>query len=62
MDGNGKNIYISDLEKKFFWSSSKIGESVGNAKQTIFYFWPGCGGYLGHVTQMPRTNFRPPYT
>ena len=21
-------------------SSSKTGESVGNAKQTIFYFWP----------------------
>ena len=25
-------------EKKM--SSSKTGESVGNAKQTIFYFWP----------------------
>ena len=21
----------------------------------------GCGGHLGHVTQMPRTNFRSPY-
>ena len=21
----------------------------------------GCGGHLGHVTQMPRTNLRPPY-
>ena len=21
----------------------------------------GRGGHLGHVTQMPRTNFRPPY-
>ena len=30
---------ISDLEKKIL-SSSKTGESVGNAKQTIFYFWP----------------------
>ena len=26
--------------KKNFLSSSKTGESVGNAKQTIFYFWP----------------------
>ena len=25
---------------KIFLSSSKTGESVGNAKQTIFYFWP----------------------
>ena len=29
-------------------------------------FWRGFiiygrGGHLGHVTQMPRTNFRPPY-
>ena len=21
----------------------------------------GCGGHLGHVTQMPRTNFRSPF-
>ena len=21
----------------------------------------GCGGHLGHVTHMPRTNFRSPY-
>ena len=21
----------------------------------------GCGGHLGHVTQMPRTKFRSPY-
>ena len=21
----------------------------------------GCGGHLGHVTQVPRTNFRSPY-
>ena len=21
----------------------------------------GCGGHLGYVTQMPRTNFRSPY-
>ena len=34
-----KEKYISDLEKKNL-SSSKTGESVGNAKQTIFYFWP----------------------
>ena len=42
MDGNGKKkkkIIISDLKKKKL-SSSKTGESVGNAKQTIFYFWP----------------------
>ena len=38
MDGNGKKK-ISDLEKKSF-SSSKTGEMVGNAKQTIFYFLP----------------------
>ena len=39
MSGNGiKNNKISDLEKNL--SSSKTGESVGNAKQTIFYFWP----------------------
>ena len=34
-----KNQKISDLEKKKL-SSSKTGESVGNAKQTIFYLWP----------------------
>ena len=41
MDRNGKKKTNSliDLEI-FFFSSSKTGESVGNAKQTIFYFWP----------------------
>ena len=34
-----KRKKILDLEKKNL-SSSKTGESVGNAKQTIFYFWP----------------------
>ena len=34
-----KKKKISDLEKKNL-SSSNTGESVGNAKQTIFYFWP----------------------
>ena len=34
-----KKKIISDLEKSFL-NSSKTGESVGNAKQTIFYFWP----------------------
>ena len=34
-----KKKKISDLEKKNL-SSSKTGESVSNAKQTIFYFWP----------------------
>ena len=34
-----KKKKISDLEKKNL-SSSKTGELVGNAKQTIFYFWP----------------------
>ena len=29
--------------KKKNLSSSKTGESVGNAKQTIFYFWPSRG-------------------
>ena len=34
---------ISDLEKKnLSRSTSKTGESVGNARQTIFYFWPYC--------------------
>ena len=43
IDGNGKKkIYIyRKFGKKIFLSSSKTGESVGNAKQTIFYFWPG---------------------
>ena len=36
MDRNGKKK-ISDLEKKIL-SSSKTGESVGNAKQTIYNF------------------------
>ena len=35
-----KKKKISDLEKKIFLSSSKTVESVGNAKQTILYFWP----------------------
>ena len=26
-----------------------------------FFFIYGRGGHLGHVTQMPRTNFRSPY-
>ena len=34
-----KKKKISDLDKIIF-SSRKTGESVGNAKQTIFYFWP----------------------
>ena len=36
IEGNGKKK-ISDLKKKKM-SSSKTGESVGNAKQTIFLF------------------------
>ena len=36
MEGTGKKIIISDLKKKL--SSSKSGESDGNAKQTIFLF------------------------
>ena len=31
--------------KKIF-SSSKTGESVGNAKQTIYYFWPYFASFL----------------
>ena len=27
----------------------------------VFFFIYGRGGRLGHVTQMPRTNFRSPY-
>ena len=38
MDRNGKKKFR--FGKKFFLSSSKTGETVGNAKQTIFYFWP----------------------
>ena len=26
-----------------------------------FLSYMDCGGHLGHVTQMPRTNFRSPY-
>ena len=39
MDGNGKKKKKLRFGKQNL-SSSKIGESVGNAKQTIFYFWP----------------------
>ena len=38
MDGNSKKK--SQIWKIIFLSSSKTGESVGNAKQTIFYFGP----------------------
>ena len=39
MDGNGnKKINLGFAKKNL--NSSKTGESVGNAKQTIFYFWP----------------------
>ena len=31
-----KNLRFGEIKM----SSSKTGESVGNAKQTIFYFWP----------------------
>ena len=42
MDGNGKKkSKKSQIWRKKNWSSSKTGGSVGNAKQTIFYFWPG---------------------
>ena len=49
MDGNGKKK-ISDLEKKNL-SSSKTGESVGNAKQTNFYFWPKCQKKFSHSSE-----------
>ena len=45
MDGNGKKKKNLRFGKKIFLSSSKTGKSVGNAKQTIFYFWPK-GRYL----------------
>ena len=45
MDGNGKKKSLGK-KKKFFLSSSKTGESVGNAKQTIFYFWPKAYIYI----------------
>ena len=38
MDRNEKKTNVSDLGKIFFLSSIKSCESVGNAKQTIFYF------------------------
>ena len=41
IDGNGKKKKNLRFGYKKFLSSSKTGESVGNAKQTIFYFWPG---------------------
>ena len=34
------------------------GEEIFEGFFTIY----GHGGHLGHVTQMPRTNFRSPYT
>ena len=40
MDGNGKKNKNLRFGKKNIFSSSKTGKSVGNAKQTIFYFWP----------------------
>ena len=40
MDGNGKKIIKNLRFGKKLLSSSKTCESVGNAKQTIFYFWP----------------------
>ena len=40
MDGMVKKNKKSQIWKKIFFLSSKTGESVGNAKQTIFYFWP----------------------
>ena len=38
IEGNGKKK--SQILKKKKLSSSKTGESVDNAKKTIFYFWP----------------------
>ena len=32
----------------------------GEADFLIFTIY-GCGGHLGHLTQMPRTKFRSPY-
>ena len=40
MDGNGKKKKSQIWIYKKHLSSSKTGESVGNAKLTIFYFWP----------------------
>ena len=48
----------------YILSFVKIGPPV--QEKTIFegFFFTlyGRGGHLGHVTQMPRTNFRSPYT
>ena len=37
--------------------------SAGSGEEDFEVFLPyiGRGGHLGHVTQMPRTNFRSPY-
>ena len=40
MDRNEKKKKRLRFRQKFFLSSIKSCESVGNAKQTIFYFWP----------------------
>ena len=31
---------VKKKKSQFFLSSSRTGESVSNAKQTFFYFWP----------------------
>ena len=40
----------------------KIGPPVLEKKIFEGFTIYGRGGHLGHVTQMPRTNFRCPYT
>ena len=43
-------------------SFMKIGLPVLEKKiLKVFLFIYGRGGHLGHVTQMPRTNFRSPF-
>ena len=39
-----------------------IGPPVPEKKIVEGFYHRGRGGHLGHVTQMPRTNFRFPYS
>ena len=56
MDRNEKKKKVSDLGKKKHLSSIKSCESVGNAKQTIFYFWPDPVQILGCILSILITN------
>ena len=42
-------------------SFEEIGPSVPEKKIFNIFTIFGCGVHIGHVTQMPRISFRPPY-